>query len=796
MKNWIPTTILLTFFVHQTNAQWLEKGYELVPNITNDWIEALKTVDNQTVWANLTRPGNYSGDEKTPTSVVRTNDGGTTWKVFELPESFGLRATGLSATDADHVWVSLRHPTKKRMCKIVHTADGGKNWETILQDSAAGFIVHFFDEMHGIVYRRSYNMKITSDGGKTWHLPASVPTAFPQSIFFVAGEIYDVVGHTIWIPLGNGTILKSTDRGENWSLLVTPLNLPISLLSFTDENNGMATAMSKATGTDYFAALNVSRVIRTTDGGQTWTEIPSIKLPGMNENRYFTRALEGIPGTSGTFLLGIENKHLPKIGYEIYITHDHGDSWDLYSDCPKTGFPIQSFDFLSPTIGWGGTGKASSSESPYFFKFTDEVFLPTANFRVDLGNLEASPQGVHFVCDADGWKTDAHPMKYIDGNVWETTIPCPAGSTMKYKFINGNAWGQNESVLGGCGVLNSAGSFDREITMPNDCRSKRLATIQFGSCLPPGDPAPQTNTACDPNEYLICENFDAYPMGKIGRQAEIWTDLSAPSGSECNLGVTSFWEGFANFSGGRAVRVGGENYGGDLLLGNRTAGKYEISAKIYIPKGNPGGGQFEIGDNLWWQFVFKTDGTMFLTRDFSTNEAAGFTFEFDKWLDLRFIFDLDEQRREFWLDGKLIVNVQDSLFFGSLDRLSFYNFGGAIGYFADDVTMKNLSENRPKAAAIPQKTAQRTEDNFSKTDIFQVYPNPAANVVFVRYQIDNQSVGEISLVNNLGKLLQSRPLPPAKTGSEQFDLNGLPPGVYFLKMTSGKQIWARQVVKF
>ncbi len=183
MKKFLTLLLTLSLSFQALHAQWKEQGFALFPDVFFDWVEVLRVVDEQTLWANLNRFGFLpTGGTTMEPFVARSTDGGDHWQVIALPAyTDEHRPTALSALDANRAWVALRHPTDRGLSKIIRTEDGGGNWEIVLQDSSAGYMMHFFDAQHGLVFRGRDFIQLTDDGGDTWHQPAYVPPATPTT---------------------------------------------------------------------------------------------------------------------------------------------------------------------------------------------------------------------------------------------------------------------------------------------------------------------------------------------------------------------------------------------------------------------------------------------------------------------------------------------------------------------------------------------------------------------------------------------------------------------------------------
>ena len=102
-------------------------------------------------------------------------------------------------------------------------------------------------------------------------------------------------------------------------------------------------------------------------------------------------------------------------------------------------------------------------------------------FQVDMSNETISPNGVHIAGSFQDWNPSGTPMTHIGDDIYEAVFTLGEGEYHEYKFINGNAWGSDESVPPSC-----ASGFNRYITVPGV--STTLDAVCFGSCDPCGPP--------------------------------------------------------------------------------------------------------------------------------------------------------------------------------------------------------------------------------------------------------------------------------------------------------------------
>lgn len=145
---------------------------------------------------------NKKGDTVLDSLVMRTDDGGETWKRVVVPsktELFHLDFNGSS-----HGWIV----GDKGL--ILHTTNGGVSWE--VQKSGvvrALFNVDFRDDDFGFAVGGGGTILRTEDGGRNWE---KINTQFPETfkrVDFADDKNGWIVGH-------KGAILRSSDRGRTW----------------------------------------------------------------------------------------------------------------------------------------------------------------------------------------------------------------------------------------------------------------------------------------------------------------------------------------------------------------------------------------------------------------------------------------------------------------------------------------------------------------------------------------------------------------------------------------------------
>ncbi|MCC3155870.1 T9SS type A sorting domain-containing protein [Hymenobacter sp. 15J16-1T3B] len=300
----------------------------------------LEPVDANNVWVVNDNINAYVAPQ-----LARTTDGGQTWTVRTLPLRTSQKeyVAGLSAVSPSLAWITTV-PSDSVGSRILRTADGGQTWTVQGRgttfpsaDSYASFI-HFFSALEGIVIGEplsaggSFEVYRTADGGLTW-LPVALPaTLLNENTSGLQPAVY---GNSIWFLTDEGRVFRSTTRGQSWAVSALPLRVESTNIAFRDAQNGLVSVL------DENATSHL--LFRTTDGGQTWAQVPYIgPLHGLG--------LGAVPAATAS-------------GTAFYVSTGgdlgNGDQGSSYSeDNGQTWLPIESLTnhfsarFAGAAAGW------------------------------------------------------------------------------------------------------------------------------------------------------------------------------------------------------------------------------------------------------------------------------------------------------------------------------------------------------------------------------------------------------------------------------------------------------------
>jgi photosystem II stability/assembly factor-like uncharacterized protein len=295
-------------------------------------LRGVSAVDASVAWA--------SGESGT---VLRTADGGKTWQKLTVPDAAALDFRDVEAIDANVAYVlSIGAGPQSRIYK---TTDAGKTWRVqFTNDDPKAFYdaMAFWDATHGLAISDSVDGKFvilrTTDGG-TWTRvpPDKLPPALPnEGAFAGSGTNVTVMpGGRAWFGTGAASrsrVLRTFDGGVTWTVADTPIassaSSGIFSIAFRDARNGMAV------GGDYRREQDASNnAAKTADTGLKWT--PVTGLGG------FRSVVAHVPRTTRTWIA------VGPSGADV--SGDDGRNW-----VPIQGEGFDAFAFARRgRVGWG-----------------------------------------------------------------------------------------------------------------------------------------------------------------------------------------------------------------------------------------------------------------------------------------------------------------------------------------------------------------------------------------------------------------------------------------------------------
>lgn len=383
--------IFCTLHIFAQSITWTTQASDISGGSQS--ISDLSVINKTTAWAiAAVFDGPFCGT--TNTKFTRTTDG-ETWNSGTISLPAGYTTTCISAIDSNTAWVSALKLYTYNDGRIYKTTDGGETWS---YQSSADFVeaatfVHFFNADEGVAMG-TQEIFITSDGGETWtdnsYVPYPwAPTYYPTGFWYNA---YEVLGSIIWLGDAWGNMYRSDDKGVTWNLITeyfgSDANFACKGIAFKDQNNGLAIG-AYYSGSETGGYSDDGNILKTTDGGFTWTPVYIYPMEGYVNWGYLNYSLKYdiayVPGTEGSFILSGE-------GFPAFsaITKDFATTWTAIDT--STGHTC--ITCLDSAFCWSGGNILSADNG--IFKFgaspDDTSDVDTTLMAIDLKN------NLQFIC--------------------------------------------------------------------------------------------------------------------------------------------------------------------------------------------------------------------------------------------------------------------------------------------------------------------------------------------------------------------------------------------------------------
>jgi photosystem II stability/assembly factor-like uncharacterized protein len=282
-----------------------------------------------------------------------------------------------------------------------------------------------------------------------------------NDLFFMSNTGYAVGMRSDGFTFGShGMVYKTTDGGQTWNMTTLPLTIgtdtvmSLKSVQFVTPSTGFVTAICYSTNGS--AGIYYGALLKTTDGGATWTSQLSMKNQITYSNGhttnfdhvFFSDMYHGI--ISGSKTVGANAFD----GID-YVTYNGGNSWSMSTAWTGIGVQAHASFFFSNGTGSIVGGKPMSLSGPY------------------NGRIAQSTDG---------------------GNTWTNTFTDNSYGYVDVQFPNSQiGYAIGDSMY---------------FTMPGDCNGKLVKTTNGGSSW--------TAQAYFNNFMPLCVYFTSATTGYIG----------------------------------------------------------------------------------------------------------------------------------------------------------------------------------------------------------------------------------------------------------------------------------------
>ncbi|MCZ7557718.1 MAG: YCF48-related protein [Bacteroidia bacterium] len=311
--------------------------------IAADRRRILRSTDNAYSWTLVyqgsTQAAGYTSeiarvDERTVVAflngaeLVKSVDGGLTWQAITSLSLFSETPRSISIQSPNTWWLITNRNTW-----VTNTA--GETWNLANDAYPARGLQRFVftDSLTGFQCREGQLLR-TFDGCTTWE----------EMNIFGFGVVMDVaagnaLGNDVYcLSTGRYLVNKSSDAGATW-------NISLTESAFADAN---VSAMTFANSRLGFLVGDGGRILRTENGGQSWSVVHGLGYIGTIAGIHFFDQRDGIAFTYSNTVL---------------LTTNGGDRWD--ESIPSSGHTLRQFS-VAPSGLMYAIGFSTSNDYQLF----------------------------------------------------------------------------------------------------------------------------------------------------------------------------------------------------------------------------------------------------------------------------------------------------------------------------------------------------------------------------------------------------------------------------------------------
>lgn len=305
-------------------GQWMRQAVN-----TNAAFRGLAVVSEKVVWA--------SG---TGGTVIKTTDGGTTWRVMTVPGAEKLDFRDIEAFDANTAYIlSIGNGDSSRIYK---TTDGGQTWKLQFKNEnkdAFFDAIACWDKANCIAMsdpvEGHYLLISTANGGDKWETIVSDKMAMAadgEAAFAASGTCLITQGKSNAFIVSGGKdahVFRSSDRGKTWAASPAPIvsgtsGSGIFSIAMWDAKNGVIV------GGNYEQPNETKNNLAfTSDGGATWTARKGLSGYRSGVAYVDSRTIVAV-GTNGSDISidgGLTWKNLDKENYNVVAARGKKAVW-------------------------------------------------------------------------------------------------------------------------------------------------------------------------------------------------------------------------------------------------------------------------------------------------------------------------------------------------------------------------------------------------------------------------------------------------------------------------------------
>jgi uncharacterized protein (TIGR03437 family) len=236
--------------------------------------------------------------------LLASADGGQTWAAPALGSAGSIRSIASAPTAPSVLYAAAN-------IGVIKSADGGTTWTAPANTglTAPPFSVAVDAGSPSTIYAATINRGIftSTNGGASWTVsttgllvPNQIPPGPPQLLGIIASPTQ--TGTIFAVAQSPDFVYRSTDFGQTWTQLTLPLagGSPVAMAFDPTDPNAL------------FLGQRTGAFLKSTDGGNTWTNL-------ANEQVWNAQGLAILPGTPSILLAAGENN--------LSRSSDGGTTW-------------------------------------------------------------------------------------------------------------------------------------------------------------------------------------------------------------------------------------------------------------------------------------------------------------------------------------------------------------------------------------------------------------------------------------------------------------------------------------
>jgi photosystem II stability/assembly factor-like uncharacterized protein len=322
--------------------------------------DELGFADPEHGWLLASTVGECSIAQACVTTLLRTDDGGRTWRRWLQTSAYRLQDLQFVGGDVGFaIRLPVRPCSRPGGCaELVRTDDGGRTWTAVEPRGPVPQAFRFADDRNGWILGAAcepakpcrVGIFATTDGGRIWlrQLETDVPAGQGGGSLDVTDPLHGwaLIGDTRSCTMGGcwGELYRTEDGGQTWERLqsanrwaTNPVQAPPGFPGtprFTDAATGWIPIQAGA-------GPGIGGVARTADGGRTWARFGADRL----------WSISAVAPVDARTAWAVGSRHGQEGTTSFVVrTDDGGRTWDQALPALR---PTGAVDFVSPTLGFG-----------------------------------------------------------------------------------------------------------------------------------------------------------------------------------------------------------------------------------------------------------------------------------------------------------------------------------------------------------------------------------------------------------------------------------------------------------